>query len=124
MKQRPRYQKDKKIALFKTATRAVWGFEKVFKTYLHTEEAAGLWAYARHLSGAEQLQARQKQSNETAKFVVAFSPKITTDLYIEFNGTTYKVVSIDPYEYNKTDLEIRAEEVSPPSFDEVEYEEF
>jgi len=124
LKQRPRIQKDKKIAVFKTAVRSVWGYEKVFKTYLQAQEQAGLWAYARHLSGAEQLQARQKQSNETAKFVVSFSPKITTDLYIEFNGTTYKVASIDPYEYNKTDLEIRAEEISPPTFDEVEYEEY
>jgi len=37
---------------------------------------------------------------------------------------TYKVVSVDPYEFNKTDLELRAEQVSPPAFDEMEYEEY
>jgi len=124
MKQRPRLQKDKKVKAYKTAVRSVWGFEKVFKTYLHCEDSGGVWAYVRHLSQGEVMRARQVQSNETAQFVIAYSPKITTDLYLEFGGRTYKVVSVDPYEYNKTDLELRAEEVSPPAFDEVEYEEY
>ena len=124
MKQRPRLQKDKKVQVYKTAVRSVWGYENVFKTYCHLEESGGVWAYVRHLSGAEQHKARQVQSNETAQFIVSYSPKITTDLFLEFGGRTYKVVSVDPYEYNKTDLELRAEEVSPPAFDEVEYEEY
>ena len=124
MKQRPRMVKDKKVKAFKTAVRAMWGFERVFKTYCHPEDSGGLWAYVRHLSQAEQHKARQVQSNETVQFVVGFSPKITTDLYIEFNDRTYKVQSVDPFEYNKTDLTLRACEVSPPAFDEVEYEEY
>ena len=123
MKQRPRIVKDKKVRAFVATVRAVWGFERVFKSYIHSEESGGLWAYVRHLSQNEIIRARQVQNPETTKFVIAYSPKITTDLYLEYGGKTFKVVSIDPFEYNKTDLTIRAEEVSPPTFDEVEYEE-
>ena len=80
-------------------------------------------AHIRHLSQGEQLKARQVQSNETVQFVFSYSPKITTDLYLEFGDKTFKVVAVDPYEYNKTDLEVRAEQVSPPAFDEVEWED-
>ena len=121
-RQRSRLIKDKKVRAFDTAVRAVWGFEQVFKTYCHSEESAGLWAYVRHLSQGERMAARQVQSNESIKVIIGYSPKITTDLYLEFGTKTYKVVSIDPYEFNKTDLELRAEEVSPPVFDEVEWE--
>jgi head-tail adaptor len=67
------------------------------------------------------MRARQVQNNQNLQVIVSYNPKITTNLYLEFGGKTYKVVSIDPYEFNKTDLEIRAEEVSPPAFDEEEY---
>lgn len=123
MKQRSRLVKDKKVKAFVTAVRAVWGFERVFKTYCHSEESGGLWAYVRHLSGSEQLRARQAQSNESLQLVMSYSPKITTDLFLEFGGKTYRVTTVDPYEFNKTDLSLRAEEASPPAFDEAEWEE-
>jgi len=122
MKQRSRLVKDKKVTAFVTAVRAVWAFERVFKTYCHTEESGGVWAYVRHLSQGEVMRARQVQSNQVLQVIVSYNPKITTDLYLEFSGKTYKVVSVDSYEFNKTDLEIRAEEVSPPAFDEEEWE--
>jgi len=123
MKQRTRLVKDKKVRAFETAVRAVWGFERVFKSYCHSESSGGVWAYVRHLSGAEVLRARQVQNNQSLQIIVSYNSKITTNLYLEFGGKTYKVVSIDPYEFNKTDLEIRAEEVSPPVFDEEEWTE-
>ena len=122
MKSRPRLVKDKKVRAFNTAVRAVWGFERVFKTYCHSVESSGLWAYVRHLSQGERLAARQIQSNENIKLVVSYNPKIVAGLHLEFNENTYKVVSVDPYEFNKTDLELRAEQVSPPAYDEVEWE--
>ena len=122
MKQRPRFVKDKKVRVFKATTRAVWGFEKVFKFYLHPESSGGLWAHVRHLSGAEVLRARQVQSNETVQFVVSYFPGITSEVYFEFGDKTYKAVSIDAFEYNKTDFTIRASETSPPAYDEVEWE--
>ena len=121
MKQRTRLIKDKKVRVFETAVRAVWGFERVFKSYCHSQSSGGVWAYVRHLSGAEVLRARQVQNNQSLQIIVSYNPRITTNLYLEFGGKTYKVVSIDPYEFNKTDLEIRAEEVSPPAFDEEEF---
>jgi len=71
MKQRIRLVKDKKIRAFETAVRAVWGFEREFKTYCHSEESGGVWVYVRHLSGNEVMRARQVQSNETLKVIVS-----------------------------------------------------
>ena len=124
MKQRSRVVKDKKVRAFEATVRVVWGFERVFKTYIHSEESAGLWAYVRQLSQTEQHKAKAVQSNETLQLVLNHSPKLKTGLYLEFADRTYKVVSVDPFEFNRTDLTIRAEEVSPPTFDEVEYDEY
>jgi len=122
MKQRSRTVKDKKVRAYTATTRAVWGFERAFRSYCHTEESGGWWAHIRHLSQEQQLKARQVQSNETVQFVFSYNPKITTDLYLEYGGRTFKIISVDPYEYNKTDLEVRAQEVSPPAYDEAEWE--
>ena len=113
--------KDKKIRAFKTAIQAVSGFERIVKKYIHSKNSGGVWAYIRHLSERERYAAKAVQSLETMLFEVAHSPKLTDDLYIEFAGRTYRVVSIDPYEFDKTDLVIRAEEVAPPVFDCVEW---
>ena len=124
MKNRGRKVKDKKVRACEATVRTVWGFERVFKKYIHSEESNGLWAHVRHLSQDEQLRAKAVQSNECVQFTFAYSPKITTDLTLEFNDRTYKIVSIDPFEYNRTDLVVKAEEIAPLTFDEVEWEEF
>lgn len=124
MKKEAKEVKDKKIRVFKTAVQAVWGFEKTFKKYSHSEESGGIWAYARHLSQRERYAAKAVQMEETILFKVTANPKITEDLYIEFAGKTYQIASIDRFEFNKTDYTIRAKEVAPPTFDEVEYDEY
>ena len=115
--------KDKKVKAFNAVVRTVWGFERVFKSYCHSEESQGLWAYVRHSSQDEKRTANAMQRSEDIVLEMGYSPKITTDLNLEWGGKTYAIVSIDPYEFNKTDLEIRAEEVSPPVFDEEEWQE-
>lgn len=116
--------KDKKIRLFNATTRVVSGFERIIKQYVHSKTSCGVWAYVRHLSEQERFSAKAVQTNETILFKVGYSPKVTDDLFVEFNDKTYSIVSIDPFEYNKTDLVIRANEVSPPPFDEVEYDKY
>jgi len=116
--------KDKKIRLFNATVRVVWGFDRVFKTYCHSEESGGVWAYARHLSQRERVASKAVQMEETILFKVTANPKITEDLYIEFMGKTYAICSIDRFEFNKTDYTIRAKEVAPPAFDEVEHDEY
>ena len=124
MKESKKEVKDKKIRVFKTVVRAVWGFEKVYKKYIHSEESGGVWAYVRQLSENERVSAKAVQTEQTILFKVVANPKLTNDLYIEFAGKTYNIVSIDPYEFNKTDLVIRANNISPPTYDEVEYDEY
>jgi SPP1 family predicted phage head-tail adaptor len=113
--------KDKKVLAFEIRRTSEFGFEKVYKRYIHPEESGGIWAYVRQLLDKERLAATVIQSQATILFKVTHNPKITKDLFLEFGGKTYSIESVDPFEFNKTDLVIRATETSPPTFDEVEH---
>lgn len=116
--------KDKKIKVFGLKTRVVDTYEQVVKNYIHSEESGGIWAYVRELSENERFSAKSVQVEETIQFKIVYNPKIISELFIEFAGKTYEIVSIDKYEFNKTDLVIRANEILAPVFDEVEYEDY
>lgn len=116
--------KDKKIRLFRLKTKVVEGYEKVVKTYIHSKESCGLWAYARELSQNERFSAKAVQVEESIEFKIVYNPKIISELFIEFNEKTYNIVSIDKFRFNKTDLVIKANEILAPIFDEVAYENY
>jgi len=116
--------KDKKVQFFRLSTQVVDGYEKVIKTYIHSKESGGLWCFVRELSENERFSAKSVQVEETTQFKVVYNPKIVNELYLEFNGKTYDIVSIDGKEHNKSDLVIRANEILAPSFDEVRYENY
>ena len=78
----------------------------------------------RELSENERFSAKSVQVEETIQFKIVYNPKILSEFFIEFAGKTYEIVSIDKYEFNKTDLVIRANEILAPVFDEVEYEDY
>ena len=78
----------------------------------------------RELSENERFSAKSVQVEETTQFKVVYNPKITTELYLEYGGKTYDIVSIDKFEFNKSDLVIRANETHAPEYDEVDYENY
>ena len=116
--------KDNKGQVFGIKTAVKDGYEVVVKTYIHSKESGGLWAFVRELSENERFSAKAVQVEETTQFKIVYNPKITTELYIEFGGKTYDIVSIDKFEFNKTDLVIRANEILAPVYDEVCYEDY
>ena len=116
--------KDKKIKVFGLKTRVVDTYEQVVKNYIHSEESGGIWAYVRELSENERFSAKSAQVEETIQFKIVYNPKIINELFIEFDGKTYEIVSIDKFEFNKTDLVVRANEILAPVYDEVEYEDY
>lgn len=116
--------KDKKVQVFGIKITVKDGYEVVVKTYIHSKESGGLWAFVRELSENERFSAKAVQVEETTQFKIVYNPKITTELYIEFGGKTYDIVSIDKFEFNKTDLVIRANEILAPVYDEVCYEDY
>ena len=116
--------KDKKVQVFGIKTAVKDGYEVVVKTYIHSKESGGLWAFVRELSENERFSAKAVQVEETTQFKIVYNPKITTALYVEFGGKTYDIVSIDKFEFNKTDLVIRANEILAPVYDEVCYEDY
>ncbi len=113
--------KDKKAKFFYLRTRVVDGYEQVIKQYIHSESSGGLWCYVRQLSENERFSAKSVQVEETTQFILVFNRKIDNELFIEFNGKTYEIVSVDEYEFNKSDLIIRANETLAPDYDGVEY---
>ena len=116
--------KDKKVKFFYIETKVVEGYEQVIKHYIHSEESGGLWCYVRELSENERFSAKSVQVEETTQFVIVYNPKIVSELYLEFCGKTYNIVSIDKFEFNKSDLVVRANETLAPTFDEVIYENY
>ena len=116
--------KDKKVQFYRIETRVVDSYEKVIKTYIHSKDSGGLWCYVRDLSENERFSARAVQVEETTQFKVVYNPKIVNELFLEYAGKTYDIVSIDGYEHNKSDLVIRANEILAPSYDEVRYENY
>lgn len=116
--------KDKKIKLFRLLSTKNNGYEEVVKQYIHSEVSGGLWAFVRELSETERFSAKAVQVDETILFKVVFNPKITSDLYIEFGENTYNIVSIDKYQFNKTDIVIKANQIPAPVYDEVQYEQY
>lgn len=116
--------KDKKVQFYRIETRVVDNYEKVIKTYIHSKDSGGLWCYVRDLSENERFSARAVQVEETTQFKVVYNPKIVNELFLEYAGKTYDIVSIDGYEHNKSDLVIRANEILAPSYDEVRYENY
>lgn len=116
--------KDKKVRFFRLETKIIDNFEKIVKIYIHSKESGGLWCYVRELSENERFSARAVQVEETTQFKVTYNPKITSNLFIEYKEKTYDIVSIDKFEFNKTDIVIRANETLAPVYDEVEYENY
>jgi hypothetical protein len=43
-------------------------------------------------------------------------------MLIEFNGKTYAITAVDPYEFYNTEIKIRGQEVAPKPIDVSEYE--
>lgn len=116
--------KDKKVRFFRLETKIIDNFEKIVKIYIHSRESGGLWCYVRELSENERFSARAVQVEETTQFKVTYNPKITSNLFIEYKEKTYDIVSIDKFEFNKTDIVIRGNETLAPVYDEVEYEDY
>ena len=116
--------KDKKVKFYRLETKVIDGYEKVIKTYIHSEKSGGLWCYVRELSENERFSAKSVQLEETTQFKVVYNPKIVNELYLEFGNKTYSIVAIDKFEFNKTDIVIRANEMLAPTFDEVLYENY
>ena len=114
--------KDKKVRVFKIETKRRDGYEIKVKHYLHDEDSGGIWAYVRDLTEREKFAALAVNVEQSIVFKITYNKKLTDDIMFEFNGDTYKKASADHFEFNKTDLVIRAEKSTPPAFDEVQYD--
>lgn len=84
------------------------------KTRVYIHGKSGFWAYVRDLSQAEIVANTTVDIKINLEITVNYNPeilKLYSDLWIEFNKTTYKLQSKpDEYNYNKGDMKLRVEE--------------
>jgi len=113
--------KDKKVKVFMIERKREDGYEVKTKKYLHSKKSGGIWAYVRDLTEQERFAALAVNVEQTIVFKFTFNEKLKADVMFEFKGTTYKKASTDSFEFNKTDLVIKAERCEQPPFDEVEH---
>ncbi len=89
------------------------------KKYIHNPSKS-LHAYARQLSSNEETIDQSYSDTSVVKFVVNYR-KISKGMMIEFNNITYKIISIDRYEFIKSDLTLIGVEVETPNYVKIEW---
>jgi SPP1 family predicted phage head-tail adaptor len=96
--------KDKKIELFKTE----YTRDNVGQSIpnLVSITPTPIWAYFRQLSGQEYFAAASTQSTEEVLFTINWRNDIDTYIQVKFRGKFYNITRIDPFEGNKTDLNL------------------
>ena len=114
--------KDKKIFIYAIASkRDIGGNEIKGRKYIHSK--LGLWAYAREMSEREKFSAKAAGAEFSTVFKVNYNKKIMAGQYLEFNGKTFLIESIDGFEYYKRDLTLNAKRIVPETAVYDEYDE-
>lgn len=114
--------KDKKISVYVVKTdRDIWDHEIKVKQYIHDRNR--LWAYVRELSEREKFTAKASGAEQSTVFKVCYNTKLVCGQYLEFNEQTYRIESIDGFEFYKRDLTIRANRCIPEVTDCEKYDE-
>lgn len=108
--------KDKFIKIYKLSKKRVRNESRssivVQKEYLHPANQS-VRAYIRQLSATERFNSGSHQDSRDYEIVINYRPGVTTDCYIEYRESTYKVDGVDGYELKQTELKLRAHEQSP-----------
>ena len=94
--------KDKKIEILRRVDggvnsmgERVQGFEPI---------APPLWAYFRHLSGNEIMQAGVYEAVENVLFTINYRPDVTPQHAVKYRGKVYEITRIDTFEGYKEDI--------------------
>lgn len=99
--------KDKKIKFFEYANTgdSISGTSPV-KAYYGNGKS--FWSYFRALSGKEYFSSDAVQEGQNAEFVINYNPDIKEKMFIEFSGSIYNIVHVDPFEGYKGDIKLTA----------------
>jgi SPP1 family predicted phage head-tail adaptor len=114
--------KDKRIFIYEiVAKRDTHGNEIKAKKYIHPR--IGLWAYVREMSEREKFSAKAAGAELTTVFKVNYNNKIKAGQYLEFNGDTFLIESVDGFQYYKRDITLNAKRIVPETAVYDEYDE-
>jgi SPP1 family predicted phage head-tail adaptor len=113
--------KDKIIGIYAVETdRDLSGNERKVKAYIHDRNS--LHAYIRELSEREKFAAKASGAEQSTVFKVNYNKRLRAGLYLEFKGETYRIQSVDGYEWYERDLTLRAVRCVAEPTDFVRYE--
>lgn len=109
--------KDKRIRIYTVETdRSASGYErKQSKAVTKTER---VWAYARQLSEKERFAAKAAGTDQSMLFKIGYNASVSSGQYVDFKGKTYRIESVDRFEFNRQDLVLRAVECEPEVADD------
>ena len=98
--------KSSKIKIFTLEKkRDLDGFVSVVKSYIHPIDS-NINAYIRDISSTEKISLGQ-ELDVSIKEIVINKRKITKDMYVEFKGQTYNILSIDSFDDLENEIKLR-----------------
>jgi SPP1 family predicted phage head-tail adaptor len=113
--------KDKVIGIYTVeAERDLSGHECKVKRYIHDRNH--LHAYVRELSEREKFAAQATGAEQSILFKINYNKRVRAGLYVEFRGETYRIASVDGYEWYERDLTLTASRCVPEPTDYTAYE--
>jgi SPP1 family predicted phage head-tail adaptor len=75
------------------------------------EDFKTVWAAITNLFGREYFAAASVQAENTVKFTIRYTPGISNDMQIYFNGNLYKIIHIDNIKYGNRYIEIKGTQI-------------
>lgn len=96
--------KDKKISLIKM----VECENEIGDTELQEKEFAKVWAYYRHATSKELIEAQKINTRINAVFIINWRNDLDTKMKIKYKNDIYEIFNIDDFEGYKRDIKLYA----------------
>lgn len=112
-------EKTKQIKIFSERERKdpQTGETFVERHYIHPKDQF-VYAYMRQLSARETNEAKAVQDAGEIEVVINYR-EVKLDMFINYQGRIFQIISIDGFELRKTEVKLRVVEVNPRDYRDV-----
>lgn len=116
-------EKRQRVEIFELISTIVNNEEEVIKHYPYSSKlSGGLRASVRSQTATERFSSGMAQDSITIQVVINYRPNIVTNMYLVFNTSWYRIISVDPLDFKKKELKLIAQSIDPLIFDREEYD--
>jgi len=110
-----RYHKRHRIRIFQEIDQK----PDPIKQYIHAQDTY-LKAHARQLTASDTSSLNALQDSGYIEFVIN-KRNVKQDMFIEFDGKTLQISSVDPFDFETPELKLQAYEVNAKSYVDVRW---